>query len=131
MLGASAGDVIGSVYEGAPAPEKDFPLFGPRSTFTDDTVLTVAVASAIRSGVDYATALRRWGRRYPYAGYGGMFHDWLRRDNAGPYNSFGNGSAKRSNGLSCRRRQRYRMYLARVRPRSIGNALPEATVLFE
>ena len=95
MIGAIAGDVIGSVYEGAPAPREGFPLFVPASTFTDDTVLTVAVACAIREGVAFARALRRWGRRYPGAGYGGWFRGWLFRDDIAPYNSFGNGSAMR------------------------------------
>lgn len=95
MIGAIAGDVIGSVHEGTRARTKDFPLFAPRSTFTDDTVLTVAVASAIREGAEYAVSLRRWGRRYPHAGYGAGFHDWLAKDDAPPYNSFGNGSAMR------------------------------------
>jgi ADP-ribosylglycohydrolase len=74
---------------------KDFPLFVPRSRFTDDTVLTVAVASAIREGSDYGASIRRWGRRYPHAGYGGWFRDWLFREDMAPYNSFGNGSAMR------------------------------------
>lgn len=95
MIGAISGDVIGSVHEGGPPMAKDFPLFGPGSTFTDDTVLTVAVADAVSHGTDYASSLRRWGRRYPHAGYGGWFRDWLFRDDAGPYNSFGNGSAMR------------------------------------
>ena len=95
MIGAISGDVIGSVHEGAPAKAKDFPLFVPGSTFTDDTVLTVAIASAIREGRDFGSSLRRWGRRYPYAGYGGWFRDWLFREDAAPYNSFGNGSAMR------------------------------------
>jgi ADP-ribosylglycohydrolase len=95
MIGAIAGDVIGSVYEGGPAPGRDFPLFVPGSTFTDDTVLTVAVASAVREGTDFGGALRRWGRRYPHAGYGGWFRGWLFRDDLAPYNSFGNGSAMR------------------------------------
>lgn len=95
MIGAISGDVIGSVHEGTLPKAKDFPLFVPGSTFTDDTVLTVAVASAILAGADYATSLRRWGRRYPHAGYGGWFYDWLFRDDAGPYNSYGNGSAMR------------------------------------
>ncbi len=95
MIGAIAGDVIGSVHEGTLAKAKDFPLFVPASTFTDDTVLTVAVAGAVRQGEDYGTALRQWGRRYPRAGYGGWFYDWLVQDDAGPYNSFGNGSAMR------------------------------------
>lgn len=95
MIGAISGDVIGSVHEGAPAKEKDFPLFVPGSKFTDDTVLTVAVASAILIGADYAASLRKWGRQYPHAGYGGWFYDWLFQDDVGPYHSFGNGSAMR------------------------------------
>jgi ADP-ribosylglycohydrolase len=95
MIGAITGDVIGSVHEGTPAKDKNFRLFVPGSTFTDDTVLTVAVASAIRNRVDYGVSIRQWGRRYPDAGYGGWFRDWLFRDNAPPYNSFGNGSAMR------------------------------------
>lgn len=95
MIGAISGDVIGSVHEGAPAKAKDFPLFVPGSTFTDDTVLTVAVASAIREGVDVGASIRLWGRRYPGARYGGWFYNWLLQDDAGPYNSFGNGSAMR------------------------------------
>lgn len=95
MIGAIAGDVIGSVHEGAAPQAKDFPLFIAQSSFTDDTVLTVAVANAIREGADYCTSIRQWGRRYPNAGYGGWFRDWLFSDDAGPYNSFGNGSAMR------------------------------------
>ena len=95
MIGAISGDVIGSVHEGAPAKAKDFPLFVPGSTFTDDTVLTIAVGSAIREGVDFGASIRRWGRRYPHAGYGGWFREWLFREDAAPYNSFGNGSAMR------------------------------------
>jgi ADP-ribosylglycohydrolase len=95
MIGAISGDIIGSVHEGASPQAKDFALFVPGSTFTDDTVLTVAVASAIRENIDFANAIRRWGRRYPDAGYGGWFRQWLLRDDAAPYNSFGNGSAMR------------------------------------
>ena len=80
---------------GRAAKAKDFPLFVPDSTFTDDTVLTVAVASAIRERVGFGTSIRRWGRRYPHAGYGGWFRNWLFREDAAPYNSFGNGSAMR------------------------------------
>jgi len=83
------------VHEGAFPKAKDFPLFVPQSRFTDDTVLTIAVASAIREDAEFGTSIRRWGRRYPNAGYGGWFRDWLFREDAGPYNSFGNGSAMR------------------------------------
>ncbi len=95
MLGAIAGDVIGSVYEGASPQPIDFPLFSAHSRFTDDSVMTIAVAHAIRTGTEYAAALRHWGRRYPHAGYGGWFRHWLVDDTAGPYGSFGNGSAMR------------------------------------
>jgi ADP-ribosylglycohydrolase len=95
MLGAIAGDIIGSVYEHRPIKTKVFPLFHTLCKFTDDTVLTVAVAQAIVSGEPYAHSLRKIGRRYPHAGYGGTFIRWLFSDDAGPYNSWGNGSAMR------------------------------------
>ncbi len=95
MLGAIAGDVIGSVHEfQGPCPE-DFELFEKYSRATDDSVLTVAVAETVLDGGDFAIALRRWGRRYPAAGYGGHFAGWLLDDGAGPYGSYGNGSAMR------------------------------------
>lgn len=95
MLGAIAGDVIGSVYEGAAPQPVDFPLLSWRSRFTDDSVMTIAVGHALRTGTDFAGAMRHWGRRYPLAGYGGWFRDWLTDDTAGPYGSYGNGSAMR------------------------------------
>ena len=95
MLGAVAGDVIGSVFEARPIKTTEFPLFGAGSTFTDDTVLTVAVAYAILHDVDYVIALKSFGRRYPHAGYGGSFYGWLASPASRPYNSWGNGSAMR------------------------------------
>jgi ADP-ribosylglycohydrolase len=95
MIGALAGDIIGSVHEGTMVKSKEFPLFIPESCFTDDTVLSVALASAIDRGGDYASSLRLWGRRYPDARYGARFRDWLLRDEAPAYSSFGNGSAMR------------------------------------
>ena len=95
MLGAIAGDVVGSPYEFEPIKTTEFPLFGPSSAFTDDTVLTCAVAEALLGGGDYAAAFRRWGRRYPDVSWGGRFRQWLSDDRAGPYGSFGNGSAMR------------------------------------
>jgi ADP-ribosylglycohydrolase len=95
VIGAIAGDIIGSVYEHDPIKTKDFPLFQRRSRFTDDTVLTVAIADAIVSGLPYAETVRDFGRRYPDAGYGGSFRHWLHRNDAGPYQSWGNGSAMR------------------------------------
>src|SRR5262245_11648506 len=95
MLGAIAGDVIGSVYEYTECKQIDFPLFSARSTYTDDTVLTVAVATALMDGGDYAPAFRSFGRRYPGAGYGQRFYHWLYDHTMGPYQSWGNGSAMR------------------------------------
>jgi ADP-ribosylglycohydrolase len=95
MLGAIAGDIIGSVYEYQPIKSEEFPLFGPDSSFTDDTVMTVAVAHAILHGVDYAAAMKTFGRRYPDAGYGGSFIRWIFEDAVLPYNSWGNGAAMR------------------------------------
>jgi ADP-ribosylglycohydrolase len=95
MLGAVAGDIVGSRFEGRPTKSKDFELFAPESTFTDDTVLTVAVAECLLQGRPYAEVLKEYYRRYPYAGYGGSFMSWAASERSGPYNSFGNGSAMR------------------------------------
>jgi len=95
MIGAIAGDIIGSIYEQSPIKTKDFPLFDPRCRFTDDSVLTIAVADAILAGWPYGISIREIGRRYPDAGYGGSFFRWLHSDDPQPYNSWGNGAAMR------------------------------------
>lgn len=95
MLGAIAGDVIGSVHEGAKTKTKDFALFVPGSTFTDDTVLTAAVADALLFGRDYVDALHDYYHSYPDAGYGPTFWRWANCRGREPYNSWGNGSAMR------------------------------------
>ncbi|MBX7218975.1 MAG: ADP-ribosylglycohydrolase family protein [Blastocatellia bacterium] len=95
MLGAIGGDIIGSYFEIRPVKTTDFPLFTKYSVFTDDTVLTVAIAHAILRGEPYATALKRFGRQYPQAGYGGTFYNWMLSDSYNPYHSWGNGSAMR------------------------------------
>ena len=82
---------------------KDFPLLSENSHFTDDTVMTLAVALGLIAGQGDAQKtfagvqheMRHWGRRYPHAGYGGMFRRWLRAEHPQPYGSFGNGSAMR------------------------------------
>jgi len=99
MLGAIAGDIIGSVYEGNPLKTSQFPLFSRGCRFTDDTVLTVAVARAAMEGSSYLETVREIGRRYPAAGYGGSFIRWLFSEHAEPYNSWGNGSAMRVSAL--------------------------------
>jgi ADP-ribosylglycohydrolase len=95
MLGAIAGDIIGSVYEGRPVKTTDFPLFHDFSTFTDDTVLTIATADAVLHAHDYALSFKKYARKYPNAGYGAAFYDWMLSSEAEPYNSWGNGSAMR------------------------------------
>jgi len=95
MLGSICGDVIGSVYEPGWVKSTDFLLFTSESAFTDDTVLTVAVADCILHGKDYTDTIKRYGRRYPDAGYGAMFNQWLNSRISAPYNSYGNGSAMR------------------------------------
>lgn len=101
MLGAIAGDIIGSVYEGNNFKTKDFPLFNRQCRFTDDTVLTVAVADIILNGSNfldrnqYIDQLKLYYRRYPYAGYGRNFREWAKSSSREPYNSFGNGAAMR------------------------------------
>ncbi len=95
MLGAIAGDIVGSVYENFRTKRKDFRLLTPVSTFTDDTVLTVAVADAILSGAAYGPTIKAYARRHPMRGYGPRFYRWMVTPGVKPYNSFGNGSAMR------------------------------------
>jgi len=95
MLGAIVGDVIGSIHEGAGTKTKYFPLFVARSTFTDDSVLTVAVADWILTGGNLVDLLHTYFHAYPASGYGGMFYHWANDRVREPYNSFGNGAAMR------------------------------------
>ena len=109
MYGAILGDIIGSPYEFDRGNKtKSFPFFDKGATFTDDSVMTIAVAEslmqAIADGVidnEAATkdliidSMHKWGHRYPDAGYGGRFYYWLKDNSREPYNSFGNGSAMR------------------------------------
>jgi ADP-ribosylglycohydrolase len=99
MIGAIAGDIIGSVYEHRQIKTTRFPLFDRRCRFTDDSVMTIAVAAAILEGAPYGPALKRFGRRYPDAGYGSAFYDWLFQDEIMPYHSWGNGSAMRASPI--------------------------------
>ena len=113
MYGAIAGDFIGSPYEHNNIKTKDFPLFSEESRLTDDSVMTIAVADALIAYFDdngtkdlsgkgdrealknrFYIGFRKWGMRYPNAGYGGSFYRWL-HEGGEPYNSWGNGSAMR------------------------------------
>jgi ADP-ribosylglycohydrolase len=95
MIGAIAGDIIGSVYEWDNIKTKDFELFSPKCFFTDDTVLTAALADTILTGTSYVDNLKSFYLWYPGRGYGGSFHSWAQSANPSPYNSWGNGAAMR------------------------------------
>jgi len=95
MLGAIAGDIIGSAHEFCPTKSIDFPLFAEGSKFTDDSVLTAATAFSLLTDGNYSENYRIFGRLYPLAGYGGNFKKWLHGSSSEPYGSWGNGSAMR------------------------------------
>ena len=106
MYGAMIGDIVGSPFEFDRGNKtKEFELFSAESGFTDDSVMTIAVAEAlVDAGKDASVdlirtlviqSMRKWGRKYPQAGYGGRFGWWLQMETAEPYNSYGNGSAMR------------------------------------
>ena len=99
--GAIIGDMVGSIYERNPIRTKDFPFFSRDSHFTDDTVMTMAVAEWLitdtnRTQTSLEECMVRWGYLYPRAGYGDSFSRWLfNKTGRKPYNSWGNGSAMR------------------------------------
>lgn len=105
MIGAIMGDMIGAPYEFDRSPKtKEFPLFSDCSEFTDDSVMTIAVAEALMNSLGrtddeikaaLVESMKKWGKIYPDAGYGGMFYQWLHTRDPKPYGSFGNGSAMR------------------------------------
>jgi len=103
MIGAIIGDVIGSTFEFSPPSNKYFPLWNKSSSYTDDSVMTIAIGRAVlrycKDGDDFRYAcieeMQNLGRKYPFAGYGFGFRIWLEKDNPEPYNSYGNGSAMR------------------------------------
>lgn len=102
ILGGIVGDIIGSTREWHNVKTEDFELLPQGSCFTDDTVMTLAVAEWLMTDPSHSESaliecMQRLGRKYPNAGYGGMFRRWLATDNPEPYNSFGNGSAMRVN----------------------------------
>ncbi len=133
MYGAILGDIIGSPYEFDQGDKtKDFPLFLSKSEFTDDSVMTIAVADAlINSGKDaskedieanVSKSMRQWWKRYPnpVGGYGGRFLIWLSEDNMGPYFSYGNGSAMRVSAVGW-------LYDTLVRTREVAKYTAEVT----
>lgn len=95
MLGAIAGDIIGSVHEGAGTKTREFELFHRACTFTDDSVLTVAVAHCLLHGGHYVDHFHDYFHAWPDAGFGGTFFHWAAARERAPYNSYGNGAAMR------------------------------------
>lgn len=99
MIGAIVGDIVGSVYEWNNIKFKEFPLFQDKCFFSDDKVMTIAVAEGLMNGGtkdDFIDAMKKYGRMYPNAGYGGRFRSWLITDSRKPYHSWGNSSAMRT-----------------------------------
>jgi ADP-ribosylglycohydrolase len=104
ILGAVIGDIVGSTHEFLQTKSTDFDFYTDNNHCTDDTIMTIAVAEWLIStpqpiGNDtLPTIMRKWGKKYPWAGYGRMFHRWLMSDyeaDQRPYNSFGNGAGMR------------------------------------
>lgn len=105
MIGAIIGDIVGSIYEFDNIKTKDFEFFHEDCDFTDDSVMTIAVAEALMNCTpdDYeneireklVSSMKKWGREYPFAGYGSKFLGWLKFSDTEAYNSYGNGSAMR------------------------------------
>lgn len=97
LMGAIVGDYMGSRYEFMPTKELEFTIDKMHSNITDDSILTIAVADAILSGIPYKWALHYWAIKFPspMGGYGGSFSRWLADPQLEAYNSFGNGSAMR------------------------------------
>ena len=95
MIGAILGDIVGSIFEFDNHKSTEFEFLSEKSVFTDDTVMTIATMDVLLSGGGYAETYKKWFRRYPDAGFGGMFFKWGFTNSLEPYNSWGNGSAMR------------------------------------
>lgn len=95
IIGSICGDVIGSVFEWNNVKTTNFTLFDEKCRYTDDTVLTIAVADSILNGKDFSKTVWEYGNKYKGRGYGGYFSQWLKTTDRKPYNSYGNGSAMR------------------------------------
>jgi ADP-ribosylglycohydrolase len=149
MYGAILGDIIGSPYEfDAGEKTKEFPLFSENSVWTDDTVMTIAVADAfLTAGLDASEealqqqlvkSMRYYGKRFPRAGYGLRFWKWLHSWRPKPYNSFGNGSAMRVSSVawlyndleSVRKAARISAEVTHNHPEGIKGAEATATAIF-
>ena len=138
MLGAILGDIVGSRLERDGQKAVDFDLFTVDCRFTDDTVLTVAVADAILGQQDFAETIMAYANRYPEAGYGGTFKRWMTGEIMGPYNSWGNGGAMRVSPVgwlyndleSVRRVARETAAVTHNHPEGMKGAEATATAIF-
>lgn len=140
MLGSIIGDIVGSIYEFNNIKTKDFPLFRDDCFFTDDTVMTIAVAEAIMNGGergDFIDSMKKFGRLYPHESYGISFRMWLRSDTREPYGSFGNGSAMRVAPCGwmleledCRRLARISAEATHNHPEGVKGALAVADAIY-
>ena len=149
MYGAILGDIIGSPYEfDRGSKSKDFSLFSKESEFTDDTVMTIAVADAFLDAQTNEAdeqiktrlihAMQKYGKAYPNAGYGGMFCHWLHAKDPKPYGSFGNGSAMRVSAVAwlsedldtVRRMARLSAEVTHNHPEGIKGAEATASAIF-
>ncbi len=126
MLGAITGDIVGSIYEHANIKTKDFPLFGPGCAFTDDTVLSVAVADCLLNEGDFAATLRAYTRAHPRRGYGGMFLRWALDDDLPAYGSWGNGSAMRVSPVGFAARDEDEALALAARSAAVSHDHPDA-----
>ncbi len=149
MYGAILGDMVGAPYEfDRGNKSKDFEMWNSKVHFTDDTVMTIAVADAIlTAGVDaeekeikkvLVEKMQQWGRHYPYAGYGSRFINWLRATDPMPYGSYGNGSAMRVSSVGwlyntlekTREVARWTAEVSHNHPEGIKGAEATASVIF-
>ena len=146
MLGAIIGDIAGSIYEFNNIKTENFTPFEGKCFFTDDTVMTIAVADALMNGkrdekrteACMIKSMKKFGKAYPGAGYGGRFSAWLQNPDPKPYDSFGNGSAMRVSPVawyfhSLEKVQRFAEISAKVthdHPEGIKGASAVATAIF-
>ncbi|NUN66369.1 ADP-ribosylglycohydrolase family protein [Pseudanabaena biceps] len=125
MLGAIVGDIVGSVYEFDNHRSKEFLLFNEKSDFTDDTVLTVAIAVCLLSKGNYAEYVKNYARRYQGRGYGGRFQQWIQSESMEPYGSWGNGSAMRVSAVGFAYNDRDRVMQEAQRSAEVTHNHPE------
>ncbi len=126
MIGAIAGDVIGSAYERKNKKTKDFKLFTDDKRFTDDTVMTIATMDKLLNNKTYIEVYQQYGRQYPDAGYGKLFKAWTKADNPQPYNSYANGSAMRASPIGMFHKGDYATLMEAQESSNVTHNHPEA-----